>query len=180
LVNVVPMLSLGVYLAEVTRDSRAASFTPIVLTRRVLFALNWWSPFRIEIGDRDIQNESVMVCRRDNFEKSKVAMSELVITLKGLIDTMHNGMLDAARIITRERTKQCTSFADFISHLNQKNRCLVPFCCLGPCEENVKKRSKEESVALQTDLTFELSGAAKSLCIPFEQPDLEAGTKCFW
>lgn len=144
---------------------------------------NYWEtrgiPFRIEIGERDIQSESVMVCRRDNFEKTKVPMAELVPSLRRLIDEMHNSMLEAARAVTKEHTKQCTTFADFITHLNQKNRCLVPFCCRGDCEENVKKRSKEESVAQQTDLTFELSGAAKSLCIPFEQPNLEAGTKCF-
>jgi len=144
---------------------------------------NYWEtrgiPFRIELGDRDIQNESVMLCRRDTKEKIKVSWGDLVATITRLIDEMHNSMLEAARVVTKERTKQCTTFADFITHLNQKNRCLVPFCCQGACEENVKKRSKEESIAQQTDLAFELSGAAKSLCIPFEQPALEVGTKCF-
>jgi prolyl-tRNA synthetase len=144
---------------------------------------NFWEtrgvPFRIEIGDRDIANESVMVCRRDNFQKTKIMMVDLATSLKELINTMHNSMLDTAREVMNAHTKQCITFAEFIIHLNTKNRVLVPFCCAGDCEEHVKKRSKEESIAQQTDEAFELSGAAKSLCIPFEQPNLEAGTKCF-
>jgi prolyl-tRNA synthetase len=144
---------------------------------------NFWEtrgvPFRIEIGDRDIANESVMVCRRDNFQKTKIANVDLAASLKELINTMHNSMLDTAREVMNAHTKQCNTFSEFILHLNTKNRVLVPFCCGGECEENVKKRSKEESIAQQTDEAVELSGAAKSLCIPFEQPTLEAGTKCF-
>jgi len=144
---------------------------------------NFWEtrgiPFRIELGDRDMSNQSVMVCRRDNFEKIKVSWAELVTTLKTLINTMHDGMLASARHAMDEHTKSCTSFSEFIQHLNTKNRVLVPFCCDSDCEENVKTRSKEESVAQQTDLAFELSGSAKSLCIPFEQPSLDLGTKCF-
>jgi len=55
---------------------------------------------------------------------------------------------------------------------------MIPFCGTAACEENIKTRSKVESVAQQTDEAFELTGAAKSLCIPFVQPKLPEGTKC--
>lgn len=32
---------------------------------------------------------------------------------------------------------------------------------------------------MATDETFGLTGSAKSLCIPFEQPPLAQGTPCF-
>jgi len=144
---------------------------------------NYWEtrgiPFRIEIGDRDITSQSVIVCRRDNFEKIKVAWVDLVATIQNLINEMHNAMLETARSLIQAQTKTCKTFLEFIQLLNAKNRVLVPFCCGMDCEENIKKRSKDESIALQADEELELSGAAKSLCIPFEQPTLEDATKCF-
>jgi hypothetical protein len=49
-------------------------------------------------------------------------------------------------------------------------------------EEWVKKTSREESLlargAEEEDEKTATSVAAKTLCIPFDQPDLPAGTKC--
>lgn len=144
---------------------------------------NFWEtrgiPFRIELGNMDMANESVMVCRRDNKEKIKVKWVDLVSSLKDLIEVVHKSMLESAREVVNNHTKTCVNFSEFILHLNNKNRCLVPFCGAVDCEKQVKKRSGEESLAQQTDETFGLTGSAKSLCVPLEQPTLEAGTKCF-
>jgi prolyl-tRNA synthetase len=61
-------------------------------------------PFRIELGERDVTNQSVMICRRDNFEKTKCTWADLVVTLNQLIDTMHNSML-GKKIRTRNFEK---------------------------------------------------------------------------
>lgn len=71
-----------------------------------------------------------------------------------------------------------------------------PFTCVPPCEtennrcggehqdweEWVKDKSREESLAnagLEGEAdTTATSVAAKTLCIPFDQPDLPEGTKC--
>jgi len=58
------------------------------------------------------------------------------------------------------------------------------------CEEEIKIRSQNDSVAmaktnadaaaeLEEEQQTSLTGAAKSLCIPFEQPELPEGSKCF-
>lgn len=47
-------------------------------------------------------------------------------------------------------------------------------------EEEVKKRSKEEALrGLEEDVRTSVSAAAKSLCMPLEQPPLEEGAVCF-
>jgi len=44
----------------------------------------------------------------------------------------------------------------------------------------VKERSKEEALRGKSeDSRTSTSAAAKSLCMPFDQPELEEGTKCF-
>jgi len=92
---------------------------------------------------------------------------------------MQNDLYRKAKEKRDAHLKQATTWADFLSFLNQKNVVLVPFCLTGECEGNVKKRSGEESKAQKTDEKFQLTGAAKSLCIPFEAPHLAEDSKCF-
>lgn len=70
--------------------------------------------------------------------------------------------------------------------LNRKDICLAPWCDTVKCEETVKNKSKAESLAAAAeegeDERSALTGAAKTLCIPFElgkQNYAEAPEKCF-
>ena len=53
------------------------------------------------------------------------------------------------------------------------------------CEEDIKIRSAKESLERMSEKEkveaekATLTGAAKSLCVPFEQPALPEGAKCF-
>ena len=58
-----------------------------------------------------------------------------------------------------------------MTELNHKKICLGAWCDTVACEEHVKETSKEESLeAMQNANEGEvlLTGAAKTLCIPFE------------
>lgn len=52
--------------------------------------------------------------------------------------------------------------------LERKHMCLAPWADEVEVEEDVKKRS-----------TTPTAMGAKTLCIPFDQPELPAGTVCF-
>lgn len=155
---------------------------------------NYWEtkgiPFRIELGQRELDNHSVMVCRRDNFQKIPIKWIDLNLELYKLIDDMHQKLYIKAKTMKENHTKMATTFSEFLTLLNAKNIVLVPFCGKCDCEENIKIKSKGDTVIQQTDETLELTGSgnvapvtlkgsAKSLCIPFQQPFLEFGTKCF-
>ena len=70
----------------------------------------------------------------------------------------------------------------FMDKLNHRYLALAPWCDTAKCEIDVKAKSKEESLAYleahgeEEDI---LTGAAKTLCIPFEQKPLKEGQKCF-
>jgi len=57
---------------------------------------------------------------------------------------------------------------------------LIPFCEKPSCEEEICAYTQQNTTASETDIQFELTGKAKSLCIPFEQPELKQGTKCIY
>lgn len=66
--------------------------------------------------------------------------------------------------------------------LQAKNLCLTPWCNVQQCEVDVKERSKEESIAMMADGDadeLQLTGSAKTLCIPKEQNALPENATCF-
>jgi prolyl-tRNA synthetase len=145
---------------------------------------NYWElrgvPLKIELGERDLEKNSVVISRRDVDGKNPYSIDTIVDTVKTLLDEIHVSMFNKAKQIRDERIKVATNFADFMTAL--QNRCIVrcSWCKSAACEDEVKKRSaKESAAASSSDQQFELSGAAKSLCIPFDQPEMPEGTKCF-
>ena len=127
-------------------------------------------PLRCEIGPKDMQNESVVFVRRDNREKTFCKMSEARATAQKLLAQVQADMLERARKQTSSQIKTVTKWEDFVPAIDARNLVLAPWAESVENEEKMKERSKAESTT---------GGGAKTLCIPFEQPPLPAGTKCF-
>jgi len=80
---------------------------------------------------------------------------------------MYNKALKARE----DYTKEIDNWKDFMDALGKRNVCIAPWCNVKACEEQVKDKSKEESLKAMEDMNAEeslLTGAAKTLCIPFE------------
>eukprot|EP00474_Spongospora_subterranea_P009104 CRZ09562.1 hypothetical protein [Spongospora subterranea] len=147
-------------------------------------------PLRIEIGPRDLKNNQVVAVRRDTGSKTAIPVDQLLTAIPALLQTMHYEMLEKARAESDALVKKCNTWKEFMVYLNQGNRVLLPFCESESCEDNVKEKSKIESDMVEEEDQSaaaiadgsgaeKLTGSAKSLCIPFDQPDLPSGTKCF-
>jgi prolyl-tRNA synthetase len=77
-------------------------------------------------------------------------------------------MLAAARARFDACVERASTWDEFMAALERRHMVLAPWADEEEVEEDVKKRSA----------TADAMGA-KSLCIPFEQPELPAGTACF-
>jgi len=135
-------------------------------------------PLRLDIGEKDVEKNQVFACRRDTKKKDPIPLANLVPAVRELLVDIQTSLFKKAKEARDAHFKKATTWEDFLMYLNQKNVVLVPFCCDGDCEGKAKKRSGEESKAQQSDEQFQLTGAAKTLCIPFDQPELPAGTNC--
>jgi prolyl-tRNA synthetase len=98
------------------------------------------------------------------------------------LDTIHNDLFKRADDQFREHRKIITKWEEFTPLLNQKNVLLIPHCLTEQCEDQIKElsaRKAEEDSGVAQDARAPSMGA-KSLCIPFEQPEgIEQGvTKC--
>ena len=118
-------------------------------------------PFRIEIGKRELENNKIVVARRDNFKKEEVSLdTDLVTYFKEQIDVMHNDMFNRAKKRMEEKTYVCHNM-DEIKEVMENHPGFIKamWCGNEACEEKIK----------------EIRGT-KSRCIPFEQEKVD--TKC--
>lgn len=124
-------------------------------------------PLRIEIGPRDIANKQVVVVRRDNFVKQNVPLDRLSNRVGELLEEIQKDMFEKAKIKRDSCIVKAENWDEFMHALNSKMMVLAPWCDEVDVEEDVKAKTKGEM------------GAAKTLCMPFDQPELPEGTLCF-
>jgi len=152
---------------------------------------NYWEmkgvPLRIELGPKDMKAEQVVVVRRDDSsQKITVSWAEMGKKVPALLRTVQNDMFKRAQAKARDCVKTALDFDQFMKALDVGGMALAPWCGEKNCEESLKTRSGEASKEaaasepVEDDDTGALkqSGAAKSLCIPFEQPPISASHKC--
>jgi prolyl-tRNA synthetase len=141
-------------------------------------------PLRLEFGPGESKGHFVSTSRRDiagNEGKSEMPITELKTGVPALLEDIQKDLYRRADEKFKSHVKKITNWDDFVPALNDKNVCLIPHCLTEKCEDEVKEmsgRKAEESEEAQ-DVKAPSMGA-KSLCIPFEQPEgVEQGvTNC--
>jgi len=141
-------------------------------------------PIRIEVGPMDMEKKQIRAVIRHSGEKIDLPIEGLGAYLKDKLEDIHKAMFEKAAKNRDEHVVQVTEWKNFVPNLEKNNLVLTPWC--GPehedWEEWVKKTSREESLANlgqdEEDERAATSVAAKTLCIPFDQPDLPTGSKC--
>ncbi|XP_015186002.1 PREDICTED: bifunctional glutamate/proline--tRNA ligase isoform X2 [Polistes dominula] len=124
-------------------------------------------PVRIELGPKDLEKNQVTFVRRDNCQKVTASREEAVVFLRNLLNEIQSSMFNKAKKTLDDHTKKVEDWSQFIVELNKKNLLLSPFCGEISCEDNIKADSARDDGGEEAGT---LSMGAKSLCIPFEQP----------
>ena len=142
-------------------------------------------PLRIEVGPRDLETSQARVVTRHNGEKEDLAVNnDLASVLLQKLDQIQSDMFVKAKAARDQHLVQVTEWKDFVPNLEKSNLVLTPWCGgeYQEWEEVVKEKSREESLKArgegEEDARCAVSVAAKTLCIPFDQPELPEGTKC--
>ena len=142
-------------------------------------------PIRIEVGPRDKENKQVRIVTRHNGDKEDFSVDGIGALITEKLDTIQSAMFKKAKEERDQHLVKVTEWKEFVPNLELNNLVLTPWCGgeHKDWEEYVKEKSREESLAARgeesEDERTATSVAAKTLCIPFDQPDLPEGTKCF-
>jgi prolyl-tRNA synthetase len=100
-------------------------------------------PLRIEIGPRDVENNQVVVVRRDTKEKIFVPVIELRNKINNLLVVMQKEMYDKAKALREEYTFMIDDYNEFKKVIDEPGGFLNShWCGSAECEQKVKDDTK--------------------------------------
>ncbi len=96
-------------------------------------------PLRIEIGPRDIENNQVLVMRRDTLEKVALSIDNLDVEIAKLLDVVQVEMLEKSRRNRDARVVEADSLDGILKGVEGKNFVKAGWCGHRECEDKVKE-----------------------------------------
>jgi prolyl-tRNA synthetase len=119
-------------------------------------------PLRIELGPRDIENGQCLTVRRDNGEKTPVALDEIADKVQGILDNIHDALYEKALASREGRIYDVTDYDEFCKTIAEKPGFVrAMWCGDKECELKIKEDTQ-----------------ATSRCMPFEQVELSDKCVC--
>jgi prolyl-tRNA synthetase len=119
-------------------------------------------PIRLEVGPKDIENNQVVLVRRDTKEKEFVPMENLETRIAELLEEIHQSMLEKARASREEKTYIALTLQELKEIANTKPGFIKAMWCGElACEEALKEEA-----------------GVTSRCMPFEQEQLSDTCVC--
>ncbi|KAL6719237.1 ribose-phosphate pyrophosphokinase 1 [Lecanora helva] len=174
-------------LEEILKDAEIRVFSDLREGYSPGWKFNDWEmrgvPLRLEFGPRDAAAHKVTTSRRDiqgDGGKGTIAITDLLKGVQDLLDTIQKDLYNRANESFTSHRKQITNWDDFAPALNSKNVCLIPHCLTEKCEDEIKEMSARKVDDGAPEDERAPSMGAKSLCIPFDQPEglVKGETKC--
>ena len=125
-------------------------------------------PLRLEIGPRDIEQQQVLLARRDTREKLTAPMDGLEGRVTDLLDAVQTALYDRALAFRDSHTVRTASSDDFRRAFEGRPGFVVaPWCGSAECEARIKA----DTQATIRNLAFDLPPATGA-CVRCGQPGL--------
>jgi prolyl-tRNA synthetase len=119
-------------------------------------------PIRVEVGPKDIENNQVVLARRDNGAKAIVSMDDLETKVAETLADIQKGLLEKARTMRDAKTYTAKTMQEFEQILLQKQGFIKAMWCGDQaCEDAIKEKT-----------------GATSRCMPFEQESVSDTCVC--
>ncbi|UTY61178.1 MAG: proline--tRNA ligase [Marine Group I thaumarchaeote] len=100
-------------------------------------------PLRIEIGPKDIENQSMVLAKRYNHEKMKMGLNE-VDKIVTILDEIQIEMLKKAKIEAENNTLDIENYDEFKMKMEKGGFFNSPWCGKLECEEKIKEETGAE------------------------------------
>ena len=120
-------------------------------------------PLRLEIGPRDIENNSCVLVSRVSREKKFVSLDGIVEAVEAALQSVHDELYNRALENQRARTYDAHSYEEFLDIAQNKSGFIrAMWCGETECEEKIK----------------DATGGVKSRCIPEKEDHLSDVCVC--
>ena len=111
-------------------------------------------PLRIELGPKDIANNTAVLVRRDTGDKKIISIDSITQEVKILLEQIQKDLYEKAKRYQEEKTKKADSWESFVEEINAGNFVLAHWSGEAEIEAQIKEKT-----------------GATIRCIPFDQPD---------
>lgn len=111
------------------------------------YKFNEWEkkgvPIRIEIGSRDIDQNTITIARRDTLEKSDIPSSQVIKNIQKTLDSIQENLLKKSEELLISNTHSVVGYDEF-KEVIRLNRGFVyaHWCGDQDCEEKIKQETK--------------------------------------
>lgn len=113
-------------------------------------------PLRIEIGEREVSDDTVVLVRRDTGAKKVVNRKSLKQEVQEILDDIQKNMLGKSRQFIRDNTYYVKSYEEFKKIMNNNKGFIYAFWCENSrCEEMIQKETKATTRCLPLDAKVE-------------------------
>ena len=120
-------------------------------------------PVRLEIGPRDIENNSCVLVSRVTREKKFVSLDNIAEEVKTMLKEVHDSLVERARKNLETRTNDAHSYEEFLDVAENKPGFIrAMWCGDSACEDKLKDET----------------GGVKSRCIPFKEEKISDVCVC--
>ena len=110
-------------------------------------------PLRLELGPRDIENNSVMVSRRDTHEKNSYSFDNIEMTVKNVLDEIQENLYRQALGYIENNSQNVSTIEEMVDCINNKHVAMAYHCGDEDCETSIKNETGIQSRVIICDAT---------------------------
>lgn len=123
-------------------------------------------PVRLEVGQRELDADTVVFARRDTGEKITVTRKEVITTVQKLLADMQTSMFEKAKKFRDDNTRDAASWDEFKKIMETNRGFIRAFWCeKAECEATIKEETKATTRLLPLNAKEE-----KGVCVRCGKP----------
>ncbi len=129
-------------------------------------------PIRLEVGPKDIENNSVVLVRRDKMSKENVKLNDLSQVIKQTLNDIQASLFENATKLRLQKTKTVDNWDEFVKEINNNNFVLAHWSGDAEVEQKIKQETGATIRCIPFDQESEsgqcvYSGKASKKCVLF-------------
>ena len=95
-------------------------------------------PLRLELGPRDLENNSCIIVKRNDGKKITIDLDEVMTKVPELLEEIHNEMFSKAKQFLEDHEVETNNYEEMKKVISEGNYVLAPHCGSIECEDDIK------------------------------------------
>jgi len=108
-------------------------------------------PLRVEIGLKEVENDSATIARRDTSKRTLLSLDTLETQIEKTLQSIQTNLFKEAQLFQKENTLETGNYAAFKKAIAEGKFVQAPWCGNEACEAQIKQETKATSRVILKD-----------------------------